>query len=426
MAGKYRIGKVDENDEYAFLRVVELETEKSKISTLARAVDKKATGRFIRDIYLPSVNEAIFEIYIKIDVNTLREIDNDVEKRDRFIRRHILDSIEYAGNITKMLVITLIITPENMDPSNKKSYLDDQDIEYINDMLMWEYNDIYVIPILHFEPKRITDEKGNVIDIIEVPSDKRMEFYNNFVKRLLEEKNSISEKVMPTVTIPIFYKRRAIEDLFELYKNEAYEPNFVVVDFGNTRLLSQKMIGVLPRVHKHFASLDEEKYFIYGFNVKPHRKGMQIANAEDIGTYLSGINAIGPSHKLSNAPVVIINPSLATLPKILDDNDYKYHSLDSKNTQRVLEEWSIRYYDKEIDYGDPKKVPRGIINKHNTYKVGVEAAKISEIIKKGETEILKEKLIQKELTDVVNSQVASRILKNRPSKKSKGLSLDLF
>ena len=425
MAGKYRIGKVDENDEYAFLRVVELETEKSKISTLTRAVDKKATGRFIRDIYLPSVNESIFEIYIKLDVNTLREIDNDVEKRDRFIRRHILDSIESAGNITKMLVITLIITPENMDPS-KESYLNDQDIGYINDMLMWVYNDIYVVPILHFEPKRITDENGNVIDTIEVPSDKRMEFYTNFVKRLLEEKNTISEKVMPTVTIPIFYKRRAIEDLFELYKDEAYEPNFVVVDFGNTRLLSQKMIGVLPRVHKHFTSLDEEKYFIYGFNVKPHRKGMQIANAEDIGTYLSGINAIGPSHKLSKAPVVIINPSLATLPKILDDNDYKYHSLDSKGTQGILEEWSIRYYDKEIDYRDPKKVPRGIINKHNIYKVGVEAAKISEIIKKGETEILKEKLTKKEITDVVNGQVAYRILKNKPSKKSKNLSLDLF
>ena len=55
MAGNYEIKKVSINDEYAFLRVPEIEAEGATINVMSRAASKKLPSTFLKDVYLPNV-----------------------------------------------------------------------------------------------------------------------------------------------------------------------------------------------------------------------------------------------------------------------------------------------------------------------------------------------------------------------------------
>ncbi len=425
MAGVYRIGKVEEIEEAAFLRVVELKSEKASINKLTRSVDNSLTKGFIENVFLPDLKEGIFEIFLKLDVNKLREIDNDEIARESFLMRRIFDSFAYSTNLLKMIVVVLVLKPKNLD-KNSDEYLNDKDLEYLNYMLMWIYNDIYVMPLIHFENEVVKDEETGKEKIIEIPLDKRISFYNDFVRRMLEIKNSIAPKVVTTLTIPSYYKQRELDTLFGIYEMENTYPQLVVVDFGNKRLTSSRIIGRIPKVHKHYREMGEERYFIYGFNVKPHKKGMDAPLAEDFGSFLTGINAIGPPHNLGKPKFPPALTSLDHLPKVFETEEYKYLSLSNKRVRTKFGTWAYDMLGVEINFKNPKKISSSTIRKYNAYSINNEASLISEFVVKGETDIIREKLTEKPLLDEVNP-LLGRILgkSTRESKDSKNL-FDFF
>ncbi len=205
--------------------------------------------------------------------------------------------------------------------------LDDQDYEYLNALLSWKSNDIYVMPILEFDDKNRSD---------------MVTIYNDFVKKMLAEKDSWTTDINIGMSIPQMYPRRSIRDLFEIYSDE--KPTFIAVDFNNSRM--DRPSDVTGTILKHYKEENEEKTFLYGVNVKPYKRGAENTSAWDIYMVHGSFNAIGPTHS---------KPRAMTLPgdwnnfgRMFDPNTVKYQSIDSEHRD-VFIDWMKTSYDTDID-----------------------------------------------------------------------------
>lgn len=384
MAGNYEIKKVSTNDEYAFLRVPEIEAEGTTIDVMSRAASKKLPSTFLKDAYLPNIENSIYEIFMRLDLNTLRAIDNNSDTQEEFINARFPPSIaaESVFNGRLMPIIFLMIDIKAGDK------LEDRDIEYVNDILTWVSNKIYVVPILKF-----TDD---------INRDNRMKFYFDFVKKLLDEKKSISDKVRAAISIPSFCKGSKVSEVFGLYKDENEAPSLTVIDFERNRISSSKIIGVVTNVIRQYNEAKEEKFAIYGFNVKPFKKGVEAPLAEDMGCFLSGVSSIGNTYRLNNQSKVFvpIPKDFTDLPRIFSSGDYKYLKLKDESIKKEFNEWCREQYQFELSKDQLTMYPPYEF-RFNTLKTGVEAVEISRMVKNGETAELKKKISTKEITKLL-------------------------
>ncbi len=380
---KYEIKNVKMSDDYAFLRIPEIRAETSSLNVLSRSVSKKMSHKFIKTLYLDSVEKSFYEVFIRTDLENLRKIDSDKDEQERFINKRFPPEIA-ANNFINGRLLPIIFLMIDINPGDQIS---EKDLDYINDILTWPANIIYTTPLLNFNDS--------------ISREKRLIFYEDFISRLLENKNTLSNNIRVGISIPTLYRGRQIPDAFKLYDTENNEPAFVTIDFERNRITSSKMIGVVNSIHRYFKRLNSEKYAIYGFNVKPFKRGGDYAVAEDIGCFISGINAIGDTYKLNNNNRIFIPApkEMADLPKIFDNDDYKYLKLVDKDVQNKFISWYEKSYGAQFNNTRLKKYAR-YTSLYNTISVGREANDISQMLKSNENKELKKRLSNKDITKI--------------------------
>lgn len=389
MAGNYEINKVNLVEEYGLLRVPEIKVEGSTIVNLSRAVSKKLPNSFITNVYLNSVKSTFYEVFMRIDLDRLRNIDSDSDARQAFIDSRFPPNIAAYGAYRARL-IPLIILVLDIKVGDK---LLDTDIDYINDILTWVSNKIYVTPILRFA------DGINRTD--------RLKFYEDFLKRLLISKKTLPSGIRASASVPTLYPPSKIPEILEKYSGENKPPSFVVIDFDRNRMTSSRMIGATNGVRRYFRKEEgeEPKYALYAFNVKPYKKGAEASMAEDIGCYLSGISIIGDSYRMSPVNKIYIPPALklSDLPKIFDAESYKYDKLNKDDLVSSFNNWYEDLTDKKI--GPPYNKYSPYVYRFNVQKTSDELNKLSTMVIKGETDLIKKKLNGKEIVDALKGKM---------------------
>ena len=389
MAGNYEISKVNLVEEYGLLRVPEIKVEGSTIVNLSRAVSKKLPNSFITNVYLNSVRSTFYEVFMRIDLDRLRNIDSDSDARQAFIDSRFPPNIAADGAYRTRL-IPLIILVLDIKVGDK---LLDTDIDYINDILTWVSNKIYVTPILRFA------DGINRTD--------RLKFYEDFLKRLLISKKTLPSGIRASASVPTLYPPSKIPEILEKYSGENKPPSFVVIDFDRNRMTSSRMIGATNGVRRYFRKEEgeEPKYALYAFNVKPYKKGAEASMAEDIGCYLSGISIIGDSYRMSPVNKIYIPPALklSDLPKIFDAESYKYDKLNKDDLVSSFNNWYEDLTDKKI--GPPYNKYSPYVYRFNVQKTSDELNKLSTMVIKGETDLIKKKLNGKEIVDALKGKM---------------------
>lgn len=390
MAGNYEISKVNLVEEYGLLRVPEIKVEGSTIVNLSRAVSKKLPNSFITNVYLNSVRSTFYEVFMRIDLDRLRNIDSDSDARQAFIDSRFPPNIAADGAYRTRL-IPLIILVLDIKVGDK---LLDTDIDYINDILTWVSNKIYVTPILRFA------DGINRTD--------RLKFYEDFLKRLLISKKTLPSGIRASASVPTLYPPSKIPEILEKYSGENKPPSFVVIDFDRNRMTSSRMIGATNGVRRYFRKEEgeEPKYALYAFNVKPYKKGAEASMAEDIGCYLSGISIIGDSYRMSPVNKIYIPPALklSDLPKIFDAESYKYDKLNKDDLVSSFNNWYEDLTDKKI--GPPYNKYSPYVYRFNVQKTSDELNKLSTMVIKGEKDSIKKKLNGKEIVDALRGKIS--------------------
>ena len=95
------------------LRVPEIEAEGSSINILSRAASKKLPQSFLDNTYVRDVGNAFYEVFMRIDLPTLRGIDSDSEKRQTFIDSRLPPNVAAANAVNGKFipVIFLVQSP---------------------------------------------------------------------------------------------------------------------------------------------------------------------------------------------------------------------------------------------------------------------------------------------------------------------------
>lgn len=317
MVSKYSISNVsivEGSPEFSSPRNVTLEANGHKLDHLSKCTERTTDVQTLKNT---ADGKVLNECYIDLSLNKLRELDSDRSAQDQYI---LSRSKFLNNNLINVLMVKLRVEGNQT--------LVDADYEYLNSLLSWSRNDIYVMPLLEFEDKKRTD---------------RVEMYDSFVKRMLEEKKSwISDDVNIGMSIPQIYPRRNIADLFKLYSDEA--PTFIAVDFNNSRM--DKPSDITGTLLKHFNTLKEEKFFMYGVNVKPYKRGAENTSAWDIYMVHGAFNAIGPTHSKPRA--MVLPGDWSNIGRIFDSETVEYKVIDDAHRDMFID-WMSTSYGIELD-----------------------------------------------------------------------------
>ena len=304
----------------------------------SRSLDRitKCTERTtdLRTIDSVEDQKVLNECYIDLSLTKLRELDSNRSAQDQYIysRSKFLDK-----RMINVLMVKLRLEGNDV--------LNDQDYEYLNALLSWKSNDIFVMPILEFDDKKRTD---------------MVSIYDDFVRRMLEEKDSWTSNINVGVSIPQMYPRRSIENLFGIYADE--DPTFIAVDFNNSRM--DRPSDVTGTILRHFQKLHEEKIYLYGVNVKPYKRGAENTSAWDIYMVHGSFNAIGPTHSKPRA--MNFQGDWNTMGRIFDSESVEYRTIDSDHRD-VFIGWMKNSYnlDVDIEFGKNKRSLYPYLKRYN-------------------------------------------------------------
>ncbi|MBO4357803.1 MAG: hypothetical protein J5813_06545, partial [Candidatus Methanomethylophilaceae archaeon] len=246
MVNKYSVDDTQIYNEEAFMRVATLSVSDKKQKTIAKSLDHRWLDRKVFDS-ITSSNNVINEIYLNMDLDQLRALSNDDILFENYIRTN--SSFINAGALN-VLFINLKVGAEMPDSD---------DITYLNHILTWGTNDIYLMPILQFNGVERREE---------------IDHYADFVTKMIECKNSmVPGNLNLGISIPSFYRYKQLDKLLSLYDVENTEPTFVSIDFSRTGFDDTKRIGIVNTINTHFKENKVEDYFLYGFNVRTYRRG---------------------------------------------------------------------------------------------------------------------------------------------------------
>lgn len=346
---------VPEKSDSSIIKNVTLRVGGRSLDHFSKCVERTTDVRTLENIPGKVLNEC----YIDLTLSKLRELDSDREAQDQYIlsRSKFLDR-----GMINVVVVKLRLEEGDI--------LDDRDYGYLNSLLSWKRNDIYMMPILDF---------GKSIDRVY-----RLESYESFVTRMIEDRSSwINDNFKIAMSIPDFIPRAYIDRLFNLYSD--CDPTFIGVDFNNKRM--DKPSEVTGTILNHFNSIGEEKTFMYGINVKPYKRGND-TSAWDIYLTHGSYNAIGPTHTRAHA--ISAPENWDSMGRIFDEHDISYLRVDDLHRDSFID-WVGNRYDINLDT-DFKKNERGLytyLKRYNFERTNVVLGEFSDAIEKGDSDYIK-------------------------------------
>lgn len=333
MVQKYDISNVSiiDNNDASRPRNVTLRVGSRSLDRITKCTERTTDLRTIDSV---EDQKVLNECYIDLSLTKLRELDSNRSAQDQYIysRSKFLDK-----RMINVLMVKLRLEGNDV--------LNDQDYEYLNALLSWKSNDIFVMPILEFDDKKRTD---------------MVSIYDDFVRRMLEEKDSWTSNINVGMSIPQMYPRRSIENLFGIYADE--DPTFIAVDFNNSRM--DRPSDVTGTILRHFQKLHEEKIYLYGVNVKPYKRGAENTSAWDIYMVHGSFNAIGPTHSKPRA--MNYQGDWNTMGRIFDSESVEYRTIDSDHRD-VFIGWMKDSYnlDVGIEFGKNKRSLYPYLKRYN-------------------------------------------------------------
>ncbi len=380
MANNYIVSNVAIEDSEAFLRVATLKSGSAEYSTLAVSLDRRVPGKS----EAPGVN-AMNEVYMPLDTATIEAVDGDPDRQESFLRGH--SRLVDGSRVNVCLVNYLLAPGERPIPKN---------LAYLNDLLLWSLNHVYVPPTLTFHK---TDKR---------PPEARVQIYDDFVSELLTLKNqTVTGRLRTGITVPRFYPRGSLDGLFNLFSKENTEPVFVAIDFANSKLATTSIEQKVASTHRHFAGEKEENYFVYGMRVRPRRKGPPPGCAEDITSLMSGLNAVGRPHR--DAPLKMKMPPFSWDAMIaFHRSRYVYDRLLSeKPTRDAFEEYLARQHTDVPDFSKDASPQDQRYGAHASNfarrELNIEASLVAKEVRSSDTRAIQARLFGKEATQRARS-----------------------
>lgn len=256
------------------------------------------------------------EYYFTLTLKKLREIDKDREKLQEFLVSRLP---RIGGKTTNVIVVRLLVDAGDTIQKN--------DLEYLWDLLNISGNDIAVPPILSWP--RMS------------PFDK--EKYKKFVKDFV----SLSSSYQPdklACAIPWGLSRGDIDDVISWYKQ--VQPQVYLMDFGGKRPFSLSQEMIMSTLLRKATELHGNNYYLYGFDIKPHKLGADELPAENVLLLASGFNAVGPRRtpprlspqmleRIRSAGIRPVTESV----RVFSSDDYGYHKLADPILLKQFGDW---------------------------------------------------------------------------------------
>jgi len=393
MVHNYEIGKVETYQDEVFMRNVPLKVGDKSIPGFTRSIAGPIDKKTIDQLKLKPEN-LINEIRLKLTLPLLREIDSNKIKRRKFFSSENAKFLKES--FLNMFVIEFTL--------EEKEKLEKEDINYLNYILTYELNDLYVMPIVRFNGMPGQTEASKE--------------YDTFVTRMLESKNEmIPGDLKVGISIPSGYEENSYSNLFSKYANEKKKPDFVLMDFNNRTTIHSDFLGNIPRVIQFFKKEGKEKgeeeqyekYYLYGFNIKPYRRGSSESKcaAEDVRLILMGFNAFGHQYqkRMGGDNFANYEPKWKSL-RTFWSNDYKYHHLEGGKEKRNWDEWVDLVYGEGTNASipNPNDKARKLSRRYNFVSLNKEFSELTRGVIKSDADLLKEKFKNKDIPDEITSR----------------------
>lgn len=352
---------------------VTLRTKCKRIDSLCKTVERTTDLKTLSNLGEPVINEC----YLDLTLDKLRELDDDCGAQESFIRTRarFLDS-----NNLNLLVVKLKV--------EKGQEIEEQDYGYILSLLNWSRNDLPLMPILEF---------GEDVD---TPT--QVSKYQSFAETIISKRNNYTRLSDLAMSVPIYYPRRRLYKLFELYDD--IKPTFVAMDLSNKRVDSVPD-GKYDTIRNYFIENNVENTFLYGINVKPYKSGGDSTPALDVQSLHWSFNATGPAHHKPSKRLIIPNTWLSA-GRIFDSRSVHYSRFTDDKVSDFID-WTEANYGFAFDreYSNNEKSTYSYLKRYNYESANKELFALSDSLRKGETELIDE-VYEKLPDDIKNKKSA--------------------
>ncbi len=309
--GRYDIGDVRtvQCGKDSILRNVRLKVGAASSDRISKCIESAVD---VRTAETPECRGVLNECCLDTPLSFIRELSGDREAQYRCA----LSGSGFSDRSMANVLIVKLRVGEN-------EALTDSDYAHLTSLLTCRGNDIYVMPLVEFDGRSRTE---------------KVECYNRFVRRMLEEKASWAGDINVGMSVPRMYPRSMIGDLFDIYSDE--RPTFVSVDLDNGRLVRPG--DLLGPVLGHFEREGEERFFLHALNAKPFERVEDRAPAWDVYLAHCSFNAIGPAR--SDAHLKALFDGWERVNRVFDPETVSYCVADERSRDRFMT-WLDGNYD---------------------------------------------------------------------------------
>lgn len=284
-------------------RIVELASQRKKHSILGPSLSSKAPLKILNG----AMRKELQEIFIRVGLDELREIDGDKTKQDTFISNHF--RMHESESLT--FTVLKILIPGEMS-------LRSEDVDYVYDLLQFPGNDFVTTPILY----RNSQERP----MVENPCPEEYFSFLHMYSRLLK-RDSINTIGF---LVPSYVSGRKVDDAFAKMKD--FDTPFIGYDFHGRRAFTS--YPDISRLRRLCNEKEGENYFLYSFDSKGYRQGSQNSPAEDALELTYGISSFGPRHYNPPRRIPATPPDVTVPPRLVDKESFVY-SRDSSSAASV-------------------------------------------------------------------------------------------
>lgn len=272
----------DGND---WVRVVDFRVGSGKWARMLPALDNKLAV----PSKIPTGWSPISEVYARITLDKLREIDGDTGRQTDFIRRNLTPLSGTAG-----VAILKVLLPEGQNLSAK-------DVEYLGHLLPPPNCSLVTVPLLY--RYRVSD-KGRIVEGRALDVDEYLPFAKEFVGTCA----AVGTKTLG-LSLPVNIPHRKIPTLLAAYKDVKIPIAVIDGAGGNLDGMNAQIRALIGSTKMDAHSLRQrcgEDFALYAFDTKPYRGRKEIVAAVNLLLMDRGFSAFGRRHtihmKLPPAP----------------------------------------------------------------------------------------------------------------------------
>lgn len=259
-----------------------------------RVVDfRVGTGRWAR--FLPTIDNKrplpekmpggwspLSEVYSRITLEKLREIDDDKDAQKDFIRRNLTPRPGTAG----MPILKVLL--------GETDSLQPKDIEYLGHLLPPPECTLATVPLLY--RYRVSEVTGRPVEGRAVEIDQYVDFAKNFVDTC----SSAGARTFG-LSMPFNTPHSRVPALLAAYKNVSTPVAVVDAAGGNLDDMTAQIRALLGSTKKDSYSVRQrqgEHYALYAFDTKPYRGRKEVVAAVNLLLLDQGFSGFGRRHTI--------------------------------------------------------------------------------------------------------------------------------